>query len=195
MQYFDSLTDFINAALDSFKDFLAEFQDRLKVRFEKRAGIICPFCFNEIALQEVMLRCTYTSCPGKELDTTYATERSIPATVMGRTWLPPYIVSRLPEDECKACGRKSSTPICPRCHYELPPDIGRIDQRIIAIIGGSNTGKSHYIPVLIERLKEVIGSEFGFTVHTYGDETRRRYEQEFFTPLFKNRTVIQKTLP
>ena len=195
MQYIDSVTDFINAALDSLKDFLVECRDRLKAPFARRKGIICPFCFNEIALQEVMLRCTYAACPGKVLDTTYATERGIPATVMGRTWVPFVINPQLLEDECRACERKSSTPICPRCHYELPSEIGQIDQRIIAIIGGSNTGKSHYIPVLIERLKEVIGSEFGFTVHTYGDETRRRYEQEFFIPLYKNRTVIQKTLP
>jgi GTPase SAR1 family protein len=71
--------------------------------------------------------------------------------------------------------------------------VGQIDQRIIAIIGGSNTGKSHYIATLIHRLEHEVGANFHFGVSKLGDETRDRWVRDFEEPLFKRRMVLQPT--
>ena len=63
---------------------------------------------------------------------------------------------------CDVCKQESTTRLCPNCHFELPYDIGQTDQRIIAIIGGRDTGKTHYIASLIMRLKYEVGEEFWF---------------------------------
>jgi len=90
---------------------------------------------------------------------------------------------------------ESRTRICPACHFELSHDVGQIDQRIIAIIGGSNTGKSHYITSLIVRLQHEVGENFSFAVRMLGDNTQERWERDFYAPLYERKTVLQPTRP
>jgi hypothetical protein len=94
---------------------------------------------------------------------------------------------------CDVCAKEARTRLCPRCHFELSHDVGQVDQKIIAIIGGSFTGKSHYIASLITRLQHVIGPNFDFSVSMLGDNTRERWNRDFFTPLFEKKMVLQPT--
>jgi hypothetical protein len=95
--------------------------------------------------------------------------------------------------ECTVCKKETRTRLCPTCHYELSHDVGQIDQRIIAIIGGSNTGKSHYIASLINRLQHEVGRNFDFSVSMIGDSTRDRWMNDFYRPLFEKKTVLAPT--
>jgi hypothetical protein len=95
--------------------------------------------------------------------------------------------------ECDACKKESRTRLCPTCHYELSHDVGQIDQRIVAIIGGSATGKSVYIAALINRLQHEVGANFDFGVSMVGDNTRQRWMTDFYRPLFENKTLLAGT--
>jgi hypothetical protein len=94
---------------------------------------------------------------------------------------------------CDSCSKESSKRLCPHCHFELSHDAGLIDDHIIAIIGGSDTGKGHYIATLVHKLEHEIGTQFKFGLRMLGDETRERFENDYRTPLFRRKSLIQPT--
>jgi len=159
---------------------------------------ICPFCFSKFSLQEIRFRCLKPGCPGRALDPVFAQARGYTVVEMGRVLVPNKRVLGLgltTDVECDTCHTISRTRLCPICHFELSHDVGRIDQRIIAIIGGRNTGKTHYIASLITRLKQEVGKNFEITVRMLGDHTQERWDRDFYTPLFVRKTVLQPTRP
>lgn len=158
-------------------------------------SITCPFCFSSFSAQEVLFRCVALGCSGRTADPIYANARGFGLVPMGRVLSPVKRFMGIPRMvECDMCKRETRTRVCLHCHFELPHDIGQIDQRIIAIIGGSNTGKSHYIAALITRLQHEVGANFSFGVSMLGDGTRDRWLSDFYRPLFENKTVLQPTL-
>jgi hypothetical protein len=158
--------------------------------------IVCPFCFASFGAQKILFRCLNPRCSGRIEDTVYANARGYVPAAMGCVLPSPK--SRLNIGvpnviECITCKRETRTRLCPECHYELSHDVGQIDQRIIAIIGGSNTGKSHYIASLINRLQHEVGRNFDFSVSMIGDSSRDRWMNDFYRPLFLNKTVLAPT--
>src|SRR5258707_5553219 len=95
-----------------------------------------------------------------------------------------------PEVKCDFCGIASHTYLCPNCHFELPYDIGQIEQKIIAIIGARYSGKSHYIASLINRLERVVAPSFQMNLQMVGNETEERWTRDFYTPLFVKKTIL-----
>lgn len=156
--------------------------------------IICPFCFSRFSGQEMLFRCVSVGCKGVALDDKYAQERGLPPLPMGHILTPPkstFSVAR--SMECDVCRRESRTRLCPACHYQLPYTIDQVEQRVVAIIGGSNTGKSHYITSLVHTLMHEVGANFRFSLKMEGDETRRRWNDDFYKPLYENKNVLQAT--
>ncbi|MFD6105066.1 hypothetical protein ACFWFQ_20625 [Nocardia salmonicida] len=94
---------------------------------------------------------------------------------------------------CPHCDRKSGQRVCPHCHSQLPGRYVDTPARIVALIGAKESGKSTYIATLIHELKNRVGSEFGFSLEEGGDTTRDRYRNQFFNPLFGERTMVNVT--
>lgn len=166
--------------------------------FSSSEKIICPFCFEEFLTYGLRMRCMNLECKGKSVDNLYAHARGYAPMIMGRVLVPgkgrvrhglPYQV------KCDYCEVVSHTFLCPNCHFELPHDIGQIDQKIIAIIGARASGKSHYIASLINRLERVIAPSFQMSLSPVGNETEERWERDFYTPLFVHKTVLQPNKP
>jgi hypothetical protein len=160
--------------------------------------LLCLFCFRSFLQQNLCFRCMTPTCAGRALDEVYAKVRGYGTTMMGRVLVPGSRRSVFgpPNDViCDICKTVSYTRICPHCHFELPHDIGQIDQRIIALIGARATGKTHYLASLITSLQHHIGKNFHFTVRMIGDETQERWERDFYTPLFVNKTVLFPNRP
>src|SRR6266516_673395 len=128
--------------------------------------ITCPFCFTAFPAKGMCFRCINPTCTGRAPDSVYAKEQGLlTAPMMGHV-LATTNQSSLPSRAalCDVCKMETRTRICPSCHFELSHDVDQIDQRIIAIIGGRNTGKSHYIATLIMRLQHEVGANFQFAV-------------------------------
>jgi hypothetical protein len=160
--------------------------------------IICPFCFHVCIPDEIHFRCMTPTCTGREIDTIYAEVRRYEPTVMGRVLTPrrQFLGWGVPrETECDVCHTTSYTRLCPHCHFEFSHDVGLVDQRIVAIIGGRATGKTHYIAALITHLQQEIGKQFDFTIRMLGDHTQERWEQDFYIPLFVHKMVLQPNRP
>ena len=163
-------------------------------------SITCPFCFSKFPVDGMLFRCVALACSGRAPDPTYSNARGFGTLPMGHI-IPPTkqgfsVMSSIPKvAQCDVCKRETRTRICPECHFELSHDMGQIDQKIIAIIGGSNTGKSHYIATLVNKLQHEVGANYHFGLAMLGDSTRERWNADFYKPLFENKTVLQPTQP
>lgn len=157
--------------------------------------ITCPLCFGSFAGREVLFRCQDPRCPQKAVPDLVYQERigrtAPPGHVFG---LPLSVKGDTPQGApCDACRKETRKRLCPLCHFDLAHDAGLVDDRVIAIIGGRGTGKSHYIVALVNRLEHEVGRNFNFGIHMVGDPTRERFENDFRAPLFDRRTVLAKT--
>ncbi|HEC84714.1 MAG: hypothetical protein DRR08_19380 [Candidatus Parabeggiatoa sp. nov. 2] len=166
---------------------------------------ICPFCFERINLHKVDFRCA--NAPGRcspENDVVLANFLGVSSHITNKVvkiplattvweklkawlWAPREVI-------CGVCHEKTSLRLCPRCHSELPYTIGEYQDLIFAVIGAKEAGKSHYISVLIEKVRNEIGAHFECSLQPLNDETIRRYREDFYNPVFRKKEVIQATL-
>lgn len=165
---------------------------------------ICPFCFDDNDLYEVKFRCANDpkKCPPVP-DAVYADHRNIkspppmrkvielPKPVNGKERLKSLKMPR--EASCPHCNMKTSVRICSTCHSELPYTIGDYKDLIFAVIGTKEAGKSHYISVLINKIKNDIGDGFDANLLPLNDETIQRYRRDFYNPVFLNKETIKAT--
>lgn len=76
---------------------------------------------------------------------------------------------------------------------DLPPTFGRTPNLIFAMIGAKSAGKSHYLAVLIDQLKNRVGPALKLLLEPVNDRTMQRYDEEFYAPVYRRRTVIGGT--
>jgi hypothetical protein len=162
--------------------------------------IICPYCFEKYNSSEFQLRCIGSGCPKEE-------DRELSRYWRGTKIDKPVIKPDIPFYKkiqnklfseplnaiCPKCNEKTSKRICPFCHNELPYSIGQSKEYIISLIGAKQAGKSNYIAVLIHQLRGIVGHKIEASLHSLEDRTTRRYNEEFYNPLFNKKEVIQAT--
>ena len=124
--------------------------------------LTCPFCYNNFDSSKIKYRCeNYNDsiCP-KEDDPklaqyfgqkVYLTKRIIKSTPKSGPKLGLFRKSRK-SINCHHCKKPSSKRVCPECHNQLPNFFHQAESHIISIIGARNSGKTHYITVLINEL-------------------------------------------
>ncbi len=163
--------------------------------------ITCPFCFESFLPQDMLFRCIQppSRCPGWAIDDTSVKKRNVPPTNMGHIFEANISKDkrRVPlgmvrSARCDLCFAESHIHLCPECHFELPHDVGQIKQYTIAIIGGTGTGKSHYIGSLIFTLK--VERRLNLIAGLLSDETQMRWQQDFYIPVFERRIALPGTL-
>src|SRR5262249_36809326 len=79
------------------------------------------------------------------------------------------------------------------CHQELPHTIGEYRSLIISVVGAKNAGKSHYLPMLIETLKNSIGPDLKFLLQPLNDDTTLRYARDYRDPLIAQKRLLGVT--
>lgn len=175
--------------------------------------LLCPFCFEPFKDTDAHWRCDNESCrnpvddlPG-EPDEQYRDylqemnpDQNIELERRGHTFeLPvsPNPLFRFRQQGktafCDWCGKRSATRVCPKCHNSLPYSIDDIDNYVIAIIGGPNVGKSHFIATLIDQLKNSVGLSFDMSLMSLGDDTTKRYKRDFYDPLYLEHRTLDKS--
>lgn len=168
-----------------------------------KKDFICPYCFSKQDLYRIKFRCQ--NSPAKcspEVDNEYANFRGSSPLPMNKVFdipLPKNNMEKLKslqlprEVKCPHCSEPSSIRVCPNCHSELPYTIGDYKDLIFAFIGAKESGKSHYISVLINTIENHIGRLFNANLQKLDDNTIRKYREEFYNPIFKNKEVIPET--
>ena len=93
-------------------------------------------------------------------------------------------------ENCPFCETKTSIRVCPNCHNELPEGIQDNEDMIIAIVGSRDTGKTHFISVLIDELqKRICPNVFNGVFNPMNDAIYKHYKENFY-----NKVYIQKQL-
>jgi len=103
-----------------------------------------------------------------------------------------------PNVPCAGCTKDNAVKrICPNpgCAKELPDDIDSLSDLHIAVIGTKGAGKSHYIALLIHRLRMLEDTKVFSWQLSMGldDQTERRYNDNFYNPLFKGHRLLDST--
>ncbi len=166
---------------------------------------ICPFCFTRNSVDQVEFRCVSDPkrCPPQP-DLKLSKFRGLQnPRMMSRVISPPMYkypwqkITRLKGLRavfCPNCHEKTSDRICPNCHSELPYTTGDYKDMIFSIIGAKESGKSHYISVLLNKIQNEIGMSFNCSLHPLNDATIKRYRRDFHDPVFRKREIIRATL-
>ncbi|MBI3248840.1 MAG: hypothetical protein HYZ50_20245 [Deltaproteobacteria bacterium] len=139
--------------------------------------IICPHpdCFEPFPLWNLRF---------KSGDKTYPPERPFLARWRG---IPPrYAVG--------PNGERLRAKVCPRHEHPLPYTAGEQEDLIIGLIGAKQTGKSHYVGTLLERLEGQVGTAFNGALLNIDEATVARRRMEFQDPL-RRRLELNVTDP
>lgn len=167
--------------------------------------IVCPYCFNPTDSNILWFQCENQDCTVNDpvrtrFEQGYAPKDRVEAqpypTVFRKSATNillracgvrnPYSVP------CPRCGWATSIRVCPHCHSPFPPGIGSSSNIVIAIIGAKETGKSHYIAVLIQRIYDLC-DRFRWSLRADNDETSKRYARDFRDPLYGKETTLHIT--
>lgn len=84
--------------------------------------------------------------------------------------------------------------VCPHCRLDLPYYVGRFRQQIVAITGGSATGKTVYLWSLLYQLREVLARDPDpFAVAMFEDDTSSAIYQHLCRRVLHDRYVPDAT--
>ncbi len=160
----------------------------------------CPYCFKQHEFSDVEFRCVNGFCSKKEQDEQYASYIGMKKESMQLTNVAFRSTTNLPKlfqgrympmwENCPHCGTKSSVRLCPSCHNELPEGVQDNEDMIIAIVGSRDTGKTHFLSVLIHELQQrICPSVLNGTFNPMNDAVYRHYMDNFY-----NKVYVQKQL-
>ncbi|MFF5444109.1 hypothetical protein [Streptomyces sp. NPDC012888] len=172
-------------------------------------SVVCPFCFDRAPASRLPFRCQMPAT-GVRGGTPCAPERDdawaefmgpsvSPAQRMrGPVFPAPRGLAHLRERgsraDCPACGTATPVRVCPRCHSDLPSDYCDQDTRIIALLGPKASGKSTYVSVLVNELRNRVGRAYGASITAMGGETQRR-DREMAEDLYDRLRLPEATRP
>lgn len=159
--------------------------------------LVCPYCFERFPSRALAFRCINpdpSRCPPEE-DRALADYQHLGiAPKLPRIFSLEKQWFAAPKSAMCTCGVKTTKIVCPRCHNDLPSQFGQTSSHIIALIGSKESGKSHFIAVLIHELTHRVGRNFNAALMPLDDQTMKRYRDDFESHLYKKREVIPGTL-
>ena len=176
---------------------------------------ICPYCFAKVDLDNVHYICSSQGC-AKTFATTAASTRSADASryvsadgqneidyektlFYGRdpcgsdAVIAKNHIIRNSGGTCDVCKRPVYIRVCPVCHNPIPPGAEEDGNRIFVILGPKNVGKSHYIAVLINQLKNYVSAEFNGVLNAATDGTTLKYRDMYYKRLFEEKRKLLPT--
>jgi hypothetical protein len=157
---------------------------------------VCPYCYEKFTEQAIMFRCTgRPGAAGKTCDLRRDDE-GLARVLNYVTPVPPVFSGdgRLPRATCPDCGEETSHRVCPHCHSRLPLHFGKVDSRMIALIGASQSGKTVFMTVLINELNHRLGGILDAAFMSCDDETVKSYRKYDYR-LFEEHALPGKTDP
>ena len=153
----------------------------------KKTTFICPFCFAEHKLSAAQFRCTNRRCKDvDDIEMTKYENGNLKMPKQGKTCFVypsknPFAV--LKSAECPECKQKTYKIVCPSCHNTLPESTLMGRDMIISVVGSRDTGKSHFVGVIIRELIDRISVKFGGAMVAF-DDSMKRYEESFGRKLY-----------
>ena len=160
---------------------------------------ICPYCFTKHKMYDVKFMCEVDTC--NEEDPVFSKYWNYNTTQIRNTITPGptpgFFAARKPKMpshvNCQKCSAPTSKHVCATCHSNLPLSIADSEDNIISVIGSKQSGKSHYLAVLIEELRNYLGDELGASVRAVDSETEHRFNNKFKRPIYEHKKTLAVT--
>ena len=175
---------------------------------------ICPYCFSKVDMNNVHYLCGQ-SCAKQFASMAFSTRNKELMRYVSRDGtneIDPeksLLYDRNPEGPdaviakqhiirnssglCDVCKRPVYTRVCPRCHNIIPPGAEEEGNKIFVILGPKGVGKSHYIAVLINQLKNYVSTEFNGVLNAATDSTTMKYRSMYYHRLFEEKRKLLPT--
>jgi Double-GTPase 2 len=158
--------------------------------------LVCPYCYNGFTEREIQFRCTgrpgpnTPGCPVRR-------DEHLVGWLGYATPLPPAFPAdgRKPRAWCPDCHGETTRRICPHCHSRLPVHFGKVDGRLIAMIGAKQSGKTVFMTVLIHELMHRVGRVLDAALDGCDDETRRSFDRDYDQRLYQEHSLPDTTRP
>lgn len=182
---------------------------------ESKREYTCPHCFRLIDLNAVHWMCTGANCAHRFAQTVKATHNTELEKYVSHDGLneidlelcmingkdptgPDAIITRRhiirnTSKICDVCGRITYYRACPVCHNDIPPGVEDHGNSTFIILGPKGAGKSHYMGVLINQLKNSIAKEFEATLNPANDSTSLNYRDKYHETLFNKKRILPPT--
>ncbi|AEV89083.1 hypothetical protein ACWT_8074 [Actinoplanes sp. SE50] len=158
------------------------------------ARLTCPYCYRQFAERDMLFRCSGL----RAADGKFCRPAPDPVRVeLGdRDEVPPVVVAngRKLSAVCPQCGNTATIQLCPHCHAQLPVHYGKLDTRMVAMIGAKFSGKSVFTTVLMHELIHRVGRRFDAAVLGADERTRREFGAEEHA-LYTDRVLPATTRP
>ncbi|MEU6105386.1 TRAFAC clade GTPase domain-containing protein [Streptomyces flaveolus] len=158
--------------------------------------LTCPYCYESFAPREIRFRCnsrlsrTGKQCSRRRDQVLDERRGPRPSHDLG----PDFAADgRKPTAPCPDCDGESTYRICPVCHSELPVQFGRVDNRLIAMVGAKASGKTVYMTVLLHEMRNRVGEAFGAALMGLDDATMRRYSSDYEDRLYRDNQMFPGT--
>ena len=145
-------------------------------------NVICPFCFNEFPIMEMDFASQYNN---ERVKAQYGMIDKMKLK-RGKGRL------KVPKDKG---GYPLTRKLCPDrgVEHDLPFNAGLQESLVIGLIGAPNSGKTHYIASLVDRLMGRVGTDLQGALLPVTDGTSDRYQKEFYEPLFEDHSELPAT--
>lgn len=183
---------------------------------EARAGdYVCPYCFSKVNLGSVHYVCTGLTCARTFAATATSTRSAEDLRYVskdGQNEIDPekslffgkdpygqeavvtkQHIIRNSSGLCDVCRRPVYTRVCPVCHNMIPPGAEEEGNKIFVILGPKGVGKSHYIAVLINQIKNYVSSEFNGVLNAATDRTTLKYRDMYYRRLYEEKRKLPPT--
>jgi Double-GTPase 2 len=157
---------------------------------------VCPYCYNGFAEKQIQFRCTGRPGPGAP-PCPVRRDEQLYHWLGYAAPLPPAFVAdgRKLRARCPDCQGESTHRICPYCHSRLPVHFGKVDGRLIAMIGAKQSGKTVFMTVLIHELMHRVGRILDAAIVGSDDETRRSFDRDYDQRLYQEHSLPDATRP
>ena len=179
------------------------------------AEYICPYCFSRVNLNNVHYVCSGPTCAKTFATGAFSTRNAETMRYVSRDGQseidpeksllygkdpsgPDAVVTkqhiiRNSSGLCDVCKRPVYTRVCPICHNGIPPGAEEDGNSIFVILGPKGVGKSHYIAVLINQLKNYVSKEFDGVLNAANDMTTLKYRDMYYRRLFEEKRKLLPT--
>jgi hypothetical protein len=85
---------------------------------------------------------------------------------------------------------------CYRCGQPLPPALDTRRIVTVAVVGSTTAGKTHYLTsLLLQAARDQELSEVGFEEFALDEDSERRYQDDYYGPVFQQRKQMEPTNP